>query len=873
MHKPRFLDQLAMELGDRDAFSVGFARGRRAFQPQHVEPKWARDRDANIKHIKLEVRLDFDAKKITGTATHRLSAIAGPLERLEFDATELEIRAVRASAFRAGGEPASFESCDGKLRIALPRAIGTGEEIEIAIDYAGQPRRGLYFVGPDPEYPNKPRQAWTQGEDEDSRYWFPCYDYPNNRTTSEIVATVPEQFTAISNGALVGTSSDATAKTRTFHWRHDVPHSAYLITLAAGEFAMIEERAGSVPVTYYVAPGREDDARRAFGNTPKMIQFFERVIGVPYPYAKYAQVAVSDFIFGGMENTSATTQTDSTLHDARAHLDFKSDPLVAHELAHQWWGDLLTCRDWAHAWLNEGFATYFEALWCEENLGADEFAWNVRQDREGYLDEDANHYRRPIVCNRYRTPIELFDRHLYEKGSLVLHMIRRVSGDDLFFKSLNLYCTRHRGANVITQDLQRAFEDTTGRNLDFFFDQWVYKEGHPEIEVSSSFDDKKKLLSVTVKQTHKTGDTIASAFSFPVTIALMDAQGRETRHRVEIKDREQVFNFVMDKAPKAVRFDPEHDILKTLKHKRGREALETELRHAPEAIGRGAAARELGVEGSPQASAAIRDAMLTDKFWGVQADAAAALGTIRTAAALDALLEGLKLPHPKARRAVVRALGNFRGDARAASALAGIVATGDASYFVEAEAVLALGKTRDERAFAHLSEALGRDSYLEVIRTHAIAGMAELRDERAIDIAREFSAYGRPPRARVAAVGALARFAALKDNRRAEILDFMTPLADDREFMVRMRIPSAFAEIGDPRALPALRRLADRDLDGRVQRHASDAIASIGEGRSRVEEGQRLREDLDKLRDDNKKLQERLEKVEALARDKPVDQG
>ena len=519
---------------------------------------------------------------------------------------------------------------------------------------------------------------------------------------------------------------------------------SYLMTLAAGEFTMIEERAGNTPVTYYVTPGREDDARRAFGNTPKMIQFFERAIGVPYPYAKYAQVAVADFIFGGMENTSATTQTDSTLHDARAHLDFKSDPLVAHELAHQWWGDLLTCRDWAHAWLNEGFATYFEALWCEENLGADEFAWNVRQDREAYLDEDANHYRRPIVCNRYRTPIELFDRHLYEKGSLVLHMLRRVTGDELFFKSLNLYCTRHRGANVITQDLQRAFEDTTGRNLDFFFDQWVYKEGHPEIEVSSSFDDKKKLLSVTVKQTHKTGDTIASAFSFPVTIALMDADGHEVRHRVEINAREQGFTFAMDKAPKAVRFDPEHDILKTLKHKRGREALEVVLRHAPEAIGRAAAARELGTEGSPQATAALRDAMLTDKFWGVQGDAATALGTIRTTAALDALLEGLKLPHPKARRAVARALGNFRGDARAASALAEVVAKGDESYFVEAEAVLSLGKTRDERAFAHLTEALKRDSYLEVIRTHAIAGMAELRDERAIDIARDYSAYGRP---------------------------------------------------------------------------------------------------------------------------------
>src|SRR5271156_6848318 len=594
MHKPRFLDQFAMDLGDREAFTVAFARGRRAFQPQHVEAKWARDRAANINHIKLEVALDFDAKKISGTATHRLSATPGPLERLEFAAAELDIKAVRA-----GREPATFETSDGKLKIALPRALAAGAEIEIAIDYAGQPRRGLYFVGPDDAYPKKPRQAWTQGEDEDSRYWFPCYDYPNNRTTSEVIATVPEKFAAVSNAA---------AKTRTFHWSHDVPHSVYLMTLAAGEFTMIEERAGNTPVTYYVTPGREDDARRAFGYTPKMIQFFERAIGVPYPYAKYAQVAVADFIFGGMENTSATTQTDSTLHDARAHLDFKSDPLVAHELAHQWWGDLLTCRDWAHAWLNEGFATYFEALWCEENLGADEFAWNVRQDREAYLDEDANHYRRPIVCNRYRTPIELFDRQLYEKGSLVLHMLRRVTGDELFFKSLNLYCTRHRGANVITQDLQRAFEDTTGRNLDFFFDQWVYKEGHPEIEVSSSYDDKKKLLSVTVKQTHKTGDTIASAFTFPVTIALMDADGHEVRHRVEINAREQGFTFAMEKAPKAVRFDPEHDILKTLKHKRGREALEAALTYAPEAIGRANAARELGNEGRPQATAALRGA-------------------------------------------------------------------------------------------------------------------------------------------------------------------------------------------------------------------------------------------------------------------------
>ena len=321
----------------------------------------------------------------------------------------------------------------------------------------------------------------------------------------------------------------------------------------------------------------------------------------------------------------------------------------------------------------------------------------------------------------------------------------------------------------------------------------------------------------------------------------------------------------MDKAPKAVRFDPEFDIVKTLKHKRGREALETELRHAPEAIGRADAARELGNEGSRQATAALREALLNDKFWGVQADCATALGAIRTTAALDALLEGLKLPHPKARRAVMRALGNFRDNARAASALAEVVARGDASYFVEAEAALALAKTRDARAWAHLTDALGRDSYLEVIRTHALAGMAELRDERAIEVARDYAKYGRPARTRVAAVGTLARFAALKENRRPR--NSRRAHAAGRRSRVHgadARAGSALAEIGDVRALPALRRLADRDLDGRVQRHANSAIASINEGRSRVDEGQRLREDIDKLREDNKKLQERLDKVEAL---------
>jgi aminopeptidase N len=261
--------------------------------------------------------------------------------------------------------------------------------------------------------------------------------------------------------------------------------------------------------------------------------------------------------------------------------------------------------------------------------------------------------------------------------------------------------------------------------------------------------------------------------------------------------------------------------------------------------------------------------LLGDTFWGVQADAAAALGEIRSDAAREALTLGLKAAHPRTRRAVARALGQYRGVAQAADALIGVLERGDASYFVEAEAALALGKTRDPRAFDWLARVMERPSYLDVIRAHALGGMAETRDPRAIDFARDWCAYGKPPRVRVAAIGTLARMAQYHEPRRGEIIDFLTPLADDREFMVRMRLPGAFEEIGDARGLPAVRRLAERDLDGRVQRRANEAVGVISEGRSHIEEGQRLREDMDKLRDDNRKLRDRLDKLEAAAPSTP----
>jgi aminopeptidase N len=857
---PRPPLQSTRYLGDEVAFTHT-RRARRPFAPPGTTRRYARDRVADIRHIRLELSFDFAAKALQGRCRITLVPINDGLDHVEFDAVELTLRRVQR------GDAGLTYSYDGrKLAVTLDGARGADEEIILTIDYAASPRRGLYFIGPDAAYPDKPQEIWTQGEDEDSRYWFPCYDYPNDKATSEIIATVPQDCFALSNGKLIDVREDRTTNTKVFHWRQDVAHAAYLIMLAVGRYVEITDSCDGIPVLYYVHPGREADARRAFGNTPRMLAFFSEKIGVRYPYDKYAQVAVNDFIFGGMENTSATTQTAETLHDARAHLDFSSDPLVAHELAHQWWGDLLTCRDWAHGWLNEGFATYFEALWMEHDKGEAEFRYALHQEAQEYFEEDA-HYRRPIVCNLYREPIELFDRHLYQKGGLVLHMLRAVLGDALFWKAMHQYCVTHRGQNVITADLQQAIEAATGKSLDWFFDQWVYRAGHPELEVAYSWDDAAKLAQVTVKQKQSAkpvpeGEEFAtSIFRLPVVIDF-DVDGtRATRH-VICDGKEQTFHFALPGRPQMVRFDPDNSILKTLEFKPPKDLLLYQLQHDDQAMGRIFAVHALAKDGDAEAVTALRRVLQQDAFWGVQAEAAAALGKIRSAAALDALLDGLQLPHPKARRAVVKALGEFR-EPRAAAALLAILTRGDASYFVEGQAAAALGKTKAAAGYDALLLALDKPSYLETIRVQAFAGLAELKDARAIDVAKAWSVYGKPTRARAGAIGCLGQLGDAHADRRNEIVEFLGTLTADPEFRIRLTLPDAFETLKAAEALPHLQRLADQELDGRIRRRARVAIESVKEGHGRSDELKGLRHDLDALQDENRQLRDRLDRLEA----------
>ncbi|HEX2163333.1 MAG TPA: M1 family metallopeptidase, partial [Thermoanaerobaculia bacterium] len=495
------------------------AAARRPFAPPGAEPRYMPARAYDLLHRELDLAFDRDAETVSGTAVNVLTPLLPGTRAIDLHAVDLDVRRVTVD----GAEAAWEELPDDRaLRVELGRAVDPGTEVRVAVEYSARPTAGLYFVGPDEGYPDKPAQVWSQGESELNRHWFPSWDFPNDRATTAAAYTVPAGWRAVGNGRLVGVDELPDGR-RTFRWEIDQPHVNYLVSIVAGELVEVADTPWrDVPIVYYVPPGREEEARRSFGRTPEMMEFFSTSTGVPYPYDKYAQSTAVDFIWGGMENVSATTQTIGTLHDERAATDVSSDGLVAHELAHQWFGDLVTCREWAHCWLNEGFATYFTGLWFEHDRGADGLAWEVWDWRGSYFREDAREYRRPIATHRYPFPMAMFDAHLYDKGALVLHMVRDLVGDDGWWRGIRRYLDEHAGTTVVTADFQTAMEAATGVPLGPVFDRYVTGAGHPELAVAWSWDAERGMVRLTVEQTQET-DAGSGLFAYPVELALVGA--------------------------------------------------------------------------------------------------------------------------------------------------------------------------------------------------------------------------------------------------------------------------------------------------------------------------------------------------------------
>ncbi|MDX2093095.1 MAG: M1 family metallopeptidase [Kofleriaceae bacterium] len=836
----------------------------REFAFPGTRQRWAPDRVVDIGHIALAIEVDPAKRTVRGTATLRSTVIAPDTRFVELDAVELTIEKVTV-----GGEPAVFRHDGTKLRIQLPRPAATGTELVLEVGYRGAPRRGLYFIGPDPGYPDKPTQVWTQGQDEDSRYWFPCFDAPLEKATSEVMVTVPAHLFALSNGTL---ASDKTAGgKRTLHWRLDVPHSCYLITLAVGDFAAIETTWRDMPVVYYVQRGREAAAERTLARTPAMLELFSRRFGVDYPYPRYAQVFVADFIFGGMENTSATTLTDSILIDERAALDYDIDSLVAHELAHQWFGDLVTCRDWGEGWLNEGFATYSEYIWREHHEGRDAADLELEDWADMYFGEDSGRYRRTIATKLFDEPIDIFDHHLYEKGGRVLHMLRHLLGDDAFFGALRFYLNKHRHGVVESRDLARAVEESTGKNLDWFFSQWVIDgAGHPELEVAFAWHADDKMVTVTVEQKQKV-DARTPLFRIPAKVRFRIGD-RDVDQAIDIRDQRHVFYLHVGEEPTQAIFDPGRVILCALKVDKPESLWMNELSFATLWIDRGHAAMALAKRGGPTAEAALADALGTEQYWAVRGSAAMGLASLRTQSARDRLIQALGTEvHPRARRVIARALGDFVHDEAAGAALAKIVEKGDASYFVEAEACLSLGKTRTQRAPELLRQAATRESFTDVIRQHAYRGLAEARDDSALGLLVEGTRWGKVTQGRRAAINALSQLMrGRRDREERDVREKIELLLADRDFRVQAAAIEGLGVIGDPAAVAALRRMTERELDGRLRRRGKEIIRDLEEGAPLADEVRRLRDEVGELRTLANALRERLDHSEAAKQAPPL---
>jgi aminopeptidase N len=584
-----------------------------------------------------------------------------------------------------------------------------------------------------------------------------------------------------------------------------------------------------------------------------MIAHFSEVTGVPYPWVSYAQVVVSDFIFGGMENTTASTMYEHILLDERAVIDISSDDLVAHELAHQWFGDYVTCRAWYEGWLNEGFATFFEHVWTQKHLGHDEYEYGLKHDLDAYLVEAHGRYRRPIVCQDYDAALDLFDRHLYQKGGLVLQALRSELGDDVFWRGIQAYLTKNARSVVETRDLQRALEDVSGKSLGRFLEQWVYKPGHPEIEIDVAWD--RGVLALSAKQAQSTADGVPAVFelTLEIDVAPGAAAAVERRH-VRLTERQQTFALPVAARPAYVVVDPRMRVVGEVRVKAPGDMLRAQLEHAPTARGRWLAAQSLGrIDDPPTLEALGRVLADESQFWGLRAECAAALARLRGRAAFD-VLRGAPMPgHPKVRRAVVEALGHFRTPE--AMELLKPVALRDASYLVEAEAAKALGRTRQGAVLEPLVDLLERPSWFEVVRAGVIDGLAALRDDRALPHLLARVRYGHPQRARRAAIMALPKLSS--DRRTRETLE---GLLDDPDPILRIDVVRALGEVGDTKARPALRERLEIDLDARVRRRIREVLRDLNEPRRATDA---IRDDLEKLQTEHADLKVRLAKLEA----------
>ena len=665
---------------------------------------------------KLDIRFDWSKQWVLGTATLTVRPHFYPQNQLVLDAKGLEVKAVRLLTGNKDKNLA-YSYDKKKLIISLDRSYTRTEPYQVRIQYTAKPNelevggsaaitqdKGLYFVNPLGTDKTKPRQIWTQGETEANSCWFPTIDKPNQRMTQEISLTVEAPFKTLSNGVLIASKKNNDG-TRTDTWKQSLPHAPYLAMIAVGDFAVVSDTWRGKAVDYYVDPKFRGTAKAVFGNTPQMMEFFSKKLGVDFPWEKYAQVAVYDFVSGAMENTTAVTFEQSLVQFTPRELPdigHTAEYTVAHELFHHWFGDYVTTESWANLPLNESFADYAELLWAEHKYGADEAALVQQEKIKNYL-EEAQNKREPLIRYRYAQNEDMFDRHSYDKGGRVLHMLRKYVGDDAFFTALNRYLTQNKFSTSEIAKLRIAFEETTGEDLIWFFDQWFLQRGHPELKVTHSFANGQVSLRVQQVQ----DSTFTPIYRLPVNVIVW-ANNQPTDHHIVVTKADQTFRIPASQRPNLVKFDSEGQLLAEIEEERTQDELLYQFSHARNYLQKHEAIDRLRTKTADLAVSGMLRNALNDNFWAVRQAAVEALRRYKGAEG-NAIRKELQQVASSDKKSQVRAaalivLSTFPNENYASTYL---TALNDSSYKVVGAAIQALAKapsTESQQKIAALQD-------------------------------------------------------------------------------------------------------------------------------------------------------------------------
>lgn len=766
-------------------------------------------RTVDILHYALDLRFDESRKTVEGVSRITFTPLTGPADSIILDGVAMTIRSVTGP-----GGNSLVHLTDGRyVTVYLSPSLGAADTATIAISYSCAPARGLHFIQPDSSDMTRRWQIWTQGEESDNRYWFPCYDAPDDKATSEVRATATSGYTLVSNGELLTMDEDSLNGTRTFHWRQRLPHSSYLIMIAAGNYAIVRDEEGRFPIYHYVYPEDSAYSHVIYGGTRNIIEHLEKLTGFPYPWEKYSHIILDEFMWGGMENTSAVTLNDVYLYDSRAALDFSADAVIAHEVAHQWWGDVVTCADWTHLWLNEGFANYYESLVKRSDEGRDADLFEAAQWIRAIKAVEVRSGRKPVVSE------ESYTVNLYSKGAWTLRMLARILGENELLEALSHYLRTHAFEPVTTEDLVTSLEESTGEDLRWFFDQWIYGAGMPELGISADWSQSRGVLRITIEQEQKT-DTLTGLFDFPVDIEITTSSGRNI-HSIRVREQEETFSFPLDERPLMVIFDKGRTVLADRTFPKSVSELLYQLRSASDAVDRYDAAEGLsGSVDEERVFAALARSAREDRSREVRQRCVELLATSEVEAVPSVLMEIYVDPDSRVRNAAIRGLERFRTEEVATFVQQ--AALTDSSYYVLSSCIKTLAALDPTRGFALAARYVGLDSHRDIVRRSALTAFETIGDPASIPHLLPITGPTYERAARRTAVSVLGEVGKGNNEARDVLMKIASgPLPDLRNSAIR-----ALGKWDDPMARSFLKERADIESDpdviGAIRRALSD---------------------------------------------------